>query len=149
MRFRTRFKIWKIRRLQRRSNAEWDRRIKESGKPADKCTSEPWYAHYAFEDIGSDAEIRKLVSDELEWQATALFLPVPWGDETSWETDGASPRTRYMTAQAMTDLRTAIRKERMARREAIEWWVKVIGGAVGILTGLIGALIGLVAVWRR
>jgi hypothetical protein len=30
-----------------------------------------------------------------------------------------------------------------------EWWLKVLGGAVGILTGLIGALIGLVAIWKK
>jgi|GEM_PF-3772493 len=30
-------------------------------------------------------------------------------------------------------------------RETVEWWFKVIGG----LTGLIGTLIGLVAVWKR
>lgn len=52
-----------------------------------------------------------------------------------------------LTPEAMTELRTTIEKERRERRETVEWWVKMIGGFITIGTGLVGALIGLVAVW--
>ena len=49
----------------------------------------------------------------------------------------------------MTELRATIRKEEKERREVFEWWVKVIGGFITIGTGLVGALIGLVSVWKH
>ncbi len=49
----------------------------------------------------------------------------------------------------MTDLRGAIRKEQAERCAVVEWWLKVVGSSVGILTGLVGALIGLVAILKK
>jgi hypothetical protein len=49
----------------------------------------------------------------------------------------------------MTELRSAIRKEQAERRAVVEWWLKVVGGSVGILTGLVGALIGLIAILKK
>jgi len=49
----------------------------------------------------------------------------------------------------MTEVRATIRKEKRERRESVEWWVKIISGLITIGTGLVGALIGLVAVWKH
>jgi UPF0716 family protein affecting phage T7 exclusion len=46
----------------------------------------------------------------------------------------------------MTELRQAIRRERKERREAFEFWLKAIGGVILVLTGLVGALIGLLSI---
>ena len=45
--------------------------------------------------------------------------------------------------------RAAIRNEKRARRETVEWWVKIIGGFITIVTGLVGALIGLISVLKH
>lgn len=49
----------------------------------------------------------------------------------------------------MMELNTAIRQERRARRDEMEWFEKMGGGLITILTGLVGAVIGLVAVWEK
>lgn len=150
MRLETRLKLWKLRRDLRKSDRQYYRTLRQSGKKEEDITGERWYADWMFANISADAEERKLISDELEHQAQQLYLPTPlWDDDESWDSDHGNPPTRYLTPKAMTELRASIRKERMERRAVIEWWFKVVGGAVGILTGLIGALIGLVAIWKR
>jgi len=104
-----------------------------------------------MEDIDIEAQEKKAISDELFYDAQRLYLPTPkHDDKEKWDSDGAlyTP-TRYLTAEAMTELRTAIRKERAERRAVVESWLKVLGGSIGILTGLVGALIGLVAIWKK
>ncbi len=54
-----------------------------------------------------------------------------------------------LTPEAMTELRAAIRKERRERRETVDSWAKIIGRIITICTGLVGAIIGLVAVWKK
>jgi len=51
-----------------------------------------------------------------------------------------------LTAKAMDEVGAAIWK---ARRESIEWWVKVSGGFIGMVTGLVGALIGVFTVLKH
>jgi hypothetical protein len=124
---------------------------KHTGKSVAECTGEQWYGDSVIDEIDIDAQEKKAISDELCFQAQRLYLPTPrFDDEEKWESDGAlnSP-TRYLTAEAMTDLRSAIRKELAERRAVVESWLKVVGGSIGILTGLVGALIGLVAIWKK
>ena len=66
----------------------------------------------------------------------------------NWETTLQSSQ-EVLTREAITELRAAIRKEDSERGAVAEWWVKVVGGVLGIFTGLIEALIGLVALWHR
>jgi hypothetical protein len=151
MRLRTRVALWKIRSRQRKSDRTFNRLVKESGKSVEACSSESWYADLGNEDIGSEIDERLLMSDELRSEASRLYLPIPsLSDGTKWDSDHTawSPRP-FMTHEAITELRSAIRKERAERRAVFEWWLKVLGGTVGILTGLVGALIGLIAIWKK
>jgi len=143
--------LWKLNRRERRSSRIFDKLVRESGKSADECSGEDWYADYGNESVEIDAAKRKAISDELFYEAQKLYLPTPaYNDETKWDSDRAlnSP-TRYLTPEAMTELRAAIRKERAERRATVESWLKVIGSSIGILTGLVGALIGLIAIWKK
>jgi hypothetical protein len=143
--------LWKLRRRARKSGRVFDRLVRESGKSVEDCSGEEWYADYCIEAICIDADERKAISDELLYDAQKLYLPTPaLHDEHKWDSDHAitSP-TKFLTPEAMTELRSAIRKEQTERRAVVEWWLKVVGGSVGILTGLVGALIGLIAILKK
>jgi hypothetical protein len=150
MNINTTIHLWKVRRELAKADRQYYRTLRESGKKEDHCTGEPWYADWMIANISAEAEERKAISNGLVSQARQLYLPVPPLDTgENWDSGFDNPPTRYLTDKAMTELRSTIRKERMERRAVIEWWFKVVGGAVGILTGLVGALIGLLAVWKK
>jgi hypothetical protein len=152
MHFQTRITLWKLRQRQQRADRIFNRFVRESGKPAADCSDQHWYADAMMEWIAIEAAEKKAISDELLTEAQRLYLPTPsHNDEQKWDSDlhALHSPTRYLTPEAMTELRGAIRKERAEQRVLFEWWLKVLGGAVGILTGLIGALIGLVAIWKK
>lgn len=58
-----------------------------------------------------------------------------------------------MTPQAWTEIEDAIHKKERDRREVWEWRIKVVGGIIGaiiaLLTGLIGSITGLRAIWHK
>jgi flagellar motor component MotA len=54
-----------------------------------------------------------------------------------------------LTPEAMTELNAVIRNEKKARREVWESWAKIAGALVASLTGIIGGIIGLVAIWKK
>jgi hypothetical protein len=52
----------------------------------------------------------------------------------------------YLTDKGQAAARRLIRED---RRKNIEWWVKVIGSIAALVTGLLGALIGVIALLKR
>jgi hypothetical protein len=83
-----------------------------------------------------DDDISQLASDYLERTAQRLLLPVPEFNQRSnkWEKSAFTERWR-LTLAAIFELRAAIQAE---RREIRSW--------LAAITGLIGALIGLLSV---
>jgi hypothetical protein len=150
MRIQTTIILWKLRARQRRSDRIFNKLVRQSGKPASECSDESWYADAGCESMEIEYQEKKAISDELYYQAQRLYLPTPeYDDNDKLASDYSVLQRRYLTAEAMTELRTAIRKERAERRAVVESWLKVVGGSIGILTGLVGALIGLVAIWKK
>ena len=116
VRLQTLMKLRKIRRELRKSDRQYYRTLRKSGKKQEECTGETWYLDWMIDNIWSEAQERKAISDELEYQAQKLYLPTPSLDnEEDWDTDHANPPTRFLTAKAMSELRSAIRKERAER----------------------------------
>jgi len=115
---------------------------------------EEWEGKHEWEFEVIDIQIKENLSRDVLDQARELYLPTPnYSDKTKWVPDDdflhTGARFWILTPETMIELNGGIRRERQARREVIEWWIKVIGGFVTILTGLLGAGIGLVAVWKR
>lgn len=140
-----RLEMWKYKRERRKLDKEMRRIRVEARQKKDEQIYEDWCAEHTWKFDVNDAAINGIKTDSLVKQAEKFYLAVPdKSDENKWTRDATD--SLVLTPEAMRELGAAIRR---ARRESFEWWVKVVGGAIGIVTGLVGALIGLIAVWKR
>jgi len=115
-----------------------------------------WWGLNSWEFDSIDAEIKHNDTRDLLDRADSLYLPRPgYGEKDKWLTRedlDAPPGDRHwhvLTREAMTELRTAIRKEERERRETVESRLKIVGALVAPLTGFVGAVIGLIAIWKK
>lgn len=96
-------------------------------------------AHY--EDRMYDEEVYRLHTRYLFSEAHRLVISTAkFHEKESWE-DGPTG-ARHLTLAALNELRAVIREEKKVRRELLLMWVPAIAG----LTGLVGALTGLVSI---
>ena len=102
-----------------------------------------------------DAEMKQSISRDVIQQAEGLYLPTPsYNDEAKWVSRdelgiNSAQRMWILTPEAMSELNRVIRQERVARLGVWESWAKIVGTAVASLTGIIGAIIGLVAILKK
>ncbi|MDT4896503.1 MAG: hypothetical protein QOH25_1580 [Acidobacteriota bacterium] len=90
----------------------------------------------------------------LKREATRLGIDIPrradwwWEDEDGYEgmTLEAIELTReqnlYLTELGKAGVKKLIRDE---KRRNVEWWLRVVGSIIALITGLLGALIGVLA----
>jgi hypothetical protein len=152
--FRKKYEQFKLDRSERKLNKEGKRKQDEARDKKDPALFEDWENNYAYQEYRELQWARnKLESDALLRQADELYLPRPdYNDKTKWiaHDDEYYPLEGHvLTHEAMTELRATIRKDRKERREEFEWWVKIISSGLTILTGFVGALIGLAAIWKH
>lgn len=112
-----------------------------------------WYDSVGWEYDSIQWSRRHLISNALHARLDRLHLPRPqYSDATKWGVaDEFSPYEgeRVLKREAIVEVRTAIRKEERERREVVDFWLKTIGAVLTIGTGLTGALIGLISIWRH
>jgi hypothetical protein len=153
MALRTRWKNWKLRRERRKLEKEFKRVQAEAREKKDDQIYEEWRGINRWEFDVIDASIMENDSRELLDQAEKLYLPTPGpNDKDKWVPREELPPGQYwsvLTPEAMMELNAVIRKERGARREVWESWAKIIGTIVASLTGIIGTIIGLVAILKK
>ena len=96
-------------------------------------------------------EIAYLISEHLLSQAIKYRLPFPseeYNDDKYVNLDFT--RRSVLSYDAERELRSAIRVERKERSELARSWLTGIAVIIGAVTGLIGALIGLLTLlWRH
>ena len=137
---------WKLRRLQRKKGKilAGYKRDKEKAKRDKKAREEIESIDHSamFESDLKDDEIESLASRNLIQTAQRLLLPIPEysRDSDAWKESRLTGRIR-LTRSAMATLRSKIRTERKERRESAMLWIAAI-------TGMLGALTGLLAVWK-
>ena len=144
--------LYKLNRRENKLDAEGKSVHKEAKEKKDQGIFHEWIRtvfDYEYEHI--EWERRRIASDRLIDDADELDLPRPLSSDTDkWIKEKPDWATgSVLTQEIMVELRTTIRNEKRARRETVEWWVKIIGGLIAIVTGLVGALIGLVSVWKH
>jgi len=150
-----RLRLYRLNYIQRRLDDEAERLFEESVQKKDSSIINNWYDENYRTLRWLEYRRTELVSDQLLKEADELYLPRPQNsDKEKWrmwvpEDDDSTMARQLLSAEGMTELRQAIRKERSERRESAEYWLKIVGGFVGILTGLVGALIGLFSVLKH
>ena len=89
-----------------------------------------------------DDDIESLESRLLVESARQFILPIPEFNNNggNWIKSEITGRYR-LSKDAMLEVRTLVRKERKERRAAVMMWLAA-------LTGLVGALSGLLSVWN-
>src|SRR2546421_7301480 len=137
---RDRIKIYKLNRLERRLSKIADCVSKEAREKKSPEIYGEWRHTDGWELNAIDWWKECIVSDALLREADKLHLPRPQlGDSDKWNKDYPSGvYDKLLTTEAMAELRSAIRKARRENREDLESWVKIFGGILGILTGLVG-----------
>jgi hypothetical protein len=94
----------------------------------DPTLSEDWYSAHRRE----FEVLNRKITDNLVAQAKGYDIALPPKSDASLWDEGFDSRL-CLTLDGQRTLRAAIRK---ARRESIEWRVKVLAGVTGILTGI-------------
>lgn len=98
---------------------------------------------YRFEDDIIEDEINMMISRYWISKAQHLFLPTPSKeDPTMWSEASNMPDRKVLTHEGITKIRSQVRAERKEQMEMCLPWLTA-------LTGLIGVLIGLVAILRK
>ena len=138
-----RWKLSKLHRLKSKTVGTYKRlqeKARKEKKPREDIQS--LISEEIFEVDMIDDEIEKLESRYLIESARQLVLPIPDFDMDSdtWKESKITRRVR-LSKKAMVDMRSLVRKERKERREGIMLWLAA-------LIGIIGALSGLLAVWK-
>jgi hypothetical protein len=136
---RLRIELDETNRLYRRVIAEAERK-----NDPDKLNN--LYSEWHSESAPIEEELLEIQTRRLVNKARRMLLPVPdipmnEPEDENW-IRGTSTRGWHLKAEGVTHVRAAIRAESKERREALIAWATLI-------IGILGALTGLVAVWRR
>lgn len=136
-------KLWAREKRNDRLYLPQIRRLEqEKGKATEAELLIGEYLHYRDEIVD---ERRALFQARLLRKARRLYLPVPrYTKENAdlWERSAASYGRMLLTDKGIRQMLDDIRKEKMVRRDRLLAWIAP-------LTGVIGALTGLLAVMRR
>jgi hypothetical protein len=85
------------------------------------------------------------LSSYLLSKAHRLIVPVPDFENKAVWSWNADLEEHSLTSQGINELRAAIRAEEKFRKERFLMWVP----AIGAVTGLVGTVTGLIAVWLK
>jgi len=151
---RTRWNNWRLRRQRRELDKEqscvWKKAKKEKTESERNTITDEWYGSRGWEFDVIDAQIRHNDSRDLLERAERLYLPVPGVNDTDkWLPEEEQYGWSALTPAAMTELATAINTKERERREVWEWRAKILSACIAGLTGLVGAITGLRAVWTK
>ncbi|HEY1719482.1 MAG TPA: hypothetical protein VGH42_14475 [Verrucomicrobiae bacterium] len=98
---------------------------------------------YRFETDMIEDEINLMISDYWISKVQRLGIFTPWSeDRTIWNETNSIPDRRVLPQKGVSEIRSQIRAERKAQMEMWLPWITV-------LTGLVGALIGLLTVLKK
>ncbi|MCK4914512.1 MAG: hypothetical protein KAS69_07970 [Planctomycetes bacterium] len=93
-----------------------------------------------------DEKIGSLVTQRLCKKADQLMVPIPdYHDEEYWNDMCVYRQGRILTTKGVCEVKKAIRAEKRERREGFVVWMAALTGIIGAITGLVAV----VAVWKR
>lgn len=138
------FRLWRLQRQNDRLETMYAATIRKARKqPNHPYEEEELYGELSLERDLIDDEIATLLTRHLCSTANRLMLPIPKRDEDGmWLQSPLNPNRWLLSPKGVTELRSAIRKERRESREQMLIWVSVTTGLIGTLTGLVSVLSG-------
>ncbi len=141
--FSYRLKLFNYSRKRERIRKLYSKDLEVAKKKDDREEIQSLLSALDYEQSEPEEKIKLLKTQYLISIADKLSLPTPpiTEKEEGWEESGFSGR-HVLTNKGITELRSLIRQEKRERYELIFRWVS-------ILIGLIGAIIGLVAVLNK
>ena len=143
-----RIRLWYLERDLSALSRDYHREIEEARKGnGDRQEIE---SRYAFEHNYTAEEMESIRTERLLRRARALRVPLPsrrpsgfnYEDEDENWSLGSAIGEWTLTQEGEARLRQSIREEEKASRENAAFWF-------GIVTGVLGTLTGLVAVWKK
>ncbi|MEW6536947.1 MAG: hypothetical protein AB1454_15155 [Candidatus Auribacterota bacterium] len=130
--------LFRRKKSLRAAFAEDIRKARKEGKSTEDIQSLEHQSY--FEESMIDEEIAILATDYLLEKARRQFVPIPSHDTNGmWKQCNTISNRYVLTNQGISQLRSSLRKN---RKEQVEFVVMVLAA----LTGIIGAVTGLVAV---
>jgi len=143
-------KTWRLRWYLARANRSYDREVKKARqKGATRDALEGIQQGWWADTDELNEELEELRTRRLLRQAYRLDVPVPLRPieqqhNEFWE-QGHMTGSWYLTTAGINKVRTDIRTEIRARQETRAYWLRWVAA----ITGLVGALTGLVAVLSK
>ena len=86
-------------------------------------------------------EIAVLITQYFRHKAEKKFLPVPpINDKDGFWEQGQYTGKWYLTKKGITELQSLIRKDGKEKREMFSYWISILFGLIGAITGLIAVI---------
>jgi len=86
-------------------------------------------------------DISHLVSQRLLSLADKYLLPRPgFKEKDKWLESQTNPNAYALSPQAISELRSAVRREQRVRYEHIRMWLAALTGIIGAITGLVAVI---------
>jgi hypothetical protein len=145
MLWRWRRERWEIRDLERqlsnlyRARDAADLRSFRSGG-ASELTARDWN----YEIASTEEAISELKSNRIRLEAIRYDVPLPLRSadidtDANWSI-GSNSGIVSLTSEGRRVVRDAIMREKQSRREWWAWWIPLLFGLIGSITGLLSAL---------
>ena len=134
----------KLERKSKKANSALSKIIAEARRSGGEKNAQDTYGCPEHIDVMLiEEEISKLKTDYLTGKANEMCLPLPTIDDKNgcWEKGNLTERW-ILTNKGITEIRKLIRTERKENLEITSRWVY-------ILFGLIGAITGLIAIYKK
>jgi hypothetical protein len=143
---RYRYALWRLERAATEiSHVYYDLRAKAKENKSNREELDRIFHDEQEEYMLNYEEKEYLISNFHLTTAHKHLLPTPgYYDKEKWE-EGNRLGRRYLNRAAIRELRSDIRKERAESRQDWQFWLT----SLAVLTGLVGAATGLIAVWRK
>jgi hypothetical protein len=139
-------RMWGLQVELEQTNRLYRKLVTEAERRGDQTKVQELYSEWSLDSGLVEEELQQIFTARLVKKARRLLLPVPETPTSDLEDEywkrGKHFQRWYLTPIGFSKLRGLIRAEQKERREALQVWAAIV-------TGILGTLIGLVAVWRK
>lgn len=144
-------KLEKLQEKRRATAANYARIFRKALKAGkSKGELEEIESEGSFEDQLADEEIQAHLTYSLMRRARRLSVSTPArDDEKYWRSSQLRENIRYLNADGILLVTETVRLEEQKRRDERIAHLDVTGRVVVLVTGLVGALIGLVSIFKK